>query len=37
MAGNGDIVIVNQQLDVQVLRHGQSSGFSVVPFLLRPI
>ena len=37
MTGDGDIVVVNQQLDIQILSNGQSSGFCVVAFHLRSV
>mmetsp|Transcript_18830 Transcript_18830/g.21031 ORF Transcript_18830/g.21031 Transcript_18830/m.21031 type:complete len:622 (+) Transcript_18830:96-1961(+) len=37
VASDGHIVVVNQQLDVQVLGHGQTSGLSVIALLLRAV
>ena len=37
MTGNGHVVVVNQQLDVQLLSHGQSRRFGVVAFHLRTV
>jgi hypothetical protein len=34
MARNGDIVVVNQQLHIDVVGHGETGRFSIVAFLL---
>ncbi len=37
MAGDGDVVVVDDQFDVQALRYSQACRFGIVTFLLRTI
>jgi len=37
MTGDGDIVVVDEELDVQLLRDGISGGFGIGAFLLRAV
>ena len=34
VAGDGDVIVVNDELDVQALRNGQTGGLRVVALLL---
>lgn len=33
VAGNGDVVVIDDELDVKVLRDGQTGGLRIVTFL----
>ncbi len=37
VSGDGDIVIINNQFNVKLLGDSQTSGFSIISFLLRTI
>ena len=37
VAGNGDVIVVHHDLDVDLLGNGQAGGFGVVAFLLRTV
>ena len=37
MAGDRNVIVIDEQLDVETLRDGQSGSFGVVSFLLRPV
>ena len=36
VAGDGDVVVVDDQFDIEVLRQGQAGGFGVVPSCCEP-
>jgi translation initiation factor RLI1 len=37
VTGNGDIIIVDQEFDVDMVSYGEAGGFGIVSFLLGAI
>lgn len=37
VTGNGDVIVIDQQFDIQLLSDGESSCFSIIPLLLRAV
>lgn len=37
MSRNGNVVVINEQLDIESLSDSKTGGFRVVAFLLRPV